>query len=90
MLAASWLGAKEVWATARHEHQAELARTLGASRVLSESEADPKALAQLGLRHDIDLAIETVGGSANTLEAACAAVRPAGHVSVLAGPPSSG
>ena len=83
VLAASWLGAKEVWATARHEHQAELARTLGASRVLSESEADPKALAQLGLRHDIDLAIETVGGSANTLEAACAAVRPAGHVSVL-------
>ena len=83
ILAASWMGAREVWATARHAHQAEFARTLGAARVLDESEAQPEALARLGLQHDIDLAIETVGGSANTLEAACAAVRPGGHVSVL-------
>ncbi|MEE3327069.1 MAG: alcohol dehydrogenase catalytic domain-containing protein [Myxococcota bacterium] len=83
VLAASWMGAREVWATARHAHQAELARTLGASRVLSESEARPTELAKLGLNHDIDLALETVGGEANTLEAACAAVRPGGHVSVL-------
>ena len=83
LIAARNLGAKEVWTTARHAHQAELARELGASRVLLESEAEPTALAQLGLTHDIDLAIETVGGSANTLQAACAAVRPGGHVSVL-------
>ena len=83
VLAACSLGAKEVWATARHAHQAELARRMGATRILAESEAQPAQLASLGLEHEIDLAIETVGGSANTLEAACASVRPGGHVSVL-------
>lgn len=83
VLTACSLGAGEVWASARHAHQAELARRMGATRILTESEADPAQLASLGLEHEIDLVIETVGGNANTLEAACASVRPGGHVSVL-------
>ena len=83
ILTACSLGAGEVWATARHAHQAELARRMGATRILAESEAGPTPLRNLGLEHKIDLAIETVGGNANTLEAACAAVRPGGRVSVL-------
>ena len=83
MLAARAMGASEVWASARHAHQAELATTLGATRVLTEEEADPGKLAALSMQVDFDVVVETVGGSADTLRAACAAVRPGGRVSVL-------
>ncbi|MAI78040.1 MAG: hypothetical protein CL917_03800 [Deltaproteobacteria bacterium] len=83
ILVAHCLGAKEVWASARHSHQAEMALRMGASRVLNESEATPSSLASLGASQAVDLAIETVGGHANTLNAACQAVRPGGHISVL-------
>jgi L-iditol 2-dehydrogenase len=83
LLAARSLGAGEVWISARHPQQADLARRLGASRVLSESEASPKALSALGRTADLDLAVETVGGSANTLLAASAALRPGGTLSVV-------
>jgi len=76
-------GAAEVWLSARHPHQAELGRALGADRVLSESEAAPESLARLGAEAPIDLVVETVGGTANTLHAAAAAIRPGGVVSVL-------
>ncbi|MGH0038202.1 MAG: zinc-dependent alcohol dehydrogenase [Myxococcota bacterium] len=83
VLAARQLGAGEVWASARYPMQGERARSLGADRVLTEPEADPASLARLGLEHDIDLVVETVGGRADTLRAACAAIRPGGTVSVL-------
>jgi 2-desacetyl-2-hydroxyethyl bacteriochlorophyllide A dehydrogenase len=83
VVAARALGAGEVWITARHPHQAELARALGADRVIMESDADASALWQLGLESPIDLAVETVGGSAETLRDAGAAVKPGGTVSVL-------
>jgi threonine dehydrogenase-like Zn-dependent dehydrogenase len=83
VLAARALGAGEVWLTARHAHQADLGRQLGASRVLQEDEASPLRLDGLGREAPIDLVVETVGGNADTLIQAGAAVRPGGSVSVL-------
>jgi L-iditol 2-dehydrogenase len=76
LLAARALGAAEVWISARHAHQAERARELGAARVLAEDEARTAGSAA-------DLVVETVGGSADTLDQAAAAVRPGGTVVVL-------
>ena len=83
VVAARALGAGEVWMTARHPHQAELGAALGAARVLREAEADLMALDGAGRESPIDLVVETVGGSADTLDAAGAATRPGGAVSVL-------
>jgi threonine dehydrogenase-like Zn-dependent dehydrogenase len=83
VLAARSLGAGDVWVTARHAHQAEWARELGATRVIAENGADPDDLDRLGRDAPIDIALETVGGRANTLRGAAAAVRPGGSVSVL-------
>jgi threonine dehydrogenase-like Zn-dependent dehydrogenase len=83
LVAARRLGAGEVWISARHAHQAELARGLGADRVLREEEASPLGLAALGASADIDLVVETVGGGADTLRAACHAIRPGGTISVV-------
>ena len=77
------MGAGEVWLTARHPHQAELGRVLGAARVLREDEADPMQIAALASEAPIDCVVETVGGSADTLRVACSAIRPGGTVSVL-------
>ena len=81
--AAASLGAGDVWLTARHPHQAELGRALGAHRVLGESEAAASELARFGVEHPFDCVLETVGGTGETLRLACAAVRPGGTVSVL-------
>jgi threonine dehydrogenase-like Zn-dependent dehydrogenase len=81
--AARAFGAGEVWLTARHAHQAELGRQLGAVRVLDEGEATPLLLDGAGREAPIDLVVETVGGSADTLIQAGAAVRPGGTVSIL-------
>jgi threonine dehydrogenase-like Zn-dependent dehydrogenase len=81
--AARAAGAGEIWLSARHGHQQEIGRALGATRVLSEPEASPLALAGVGDEAPIDLVVETVGGSADTLHAAAAAVRPGGTISVL-------
>jgi 2-desacetyl-2-hydroxyethyl bacteriochlorophyllide A dehydrogenase len=82
-LAARVLGAGDVLASARHAHQAELAGALGASRVLRESEADERGLRNLARELPIDLVVETVGGSADTLRLAVSAIRPGGSISVL-------
>ncbi len=83
LLAARRLGAGEVAISARHPWQAEAARRLGADRVLAESEAAPLALAGLSGAARPDIVAETVGGNADTLEAAAAAVAPGGAVAVL-------
>jgi 2-desacetyl-2-hydroxyethyl bacteriochlorophyllide A dehydrogenase len=83
LVVARSMGAGEVWMTARHAHQAELARALGASRVLSEDEASVAGLAKLGRETDFDLVVETVGGEADTLRTGTAALRPGGTISVL-------
>ncbi|MCA9772938.1 MAG: alcohol dehydrogenase catalytic domain-containing protein [Myxococcales bacterium] len=82
-LAARALGAGEILVTARHPRQGELAKALGATEVLGEAEATRKALDALGRARAIDLVVETVGGHADTLRLASAAVRPGGTVSVL-------
>ena len=82
-LAARALGASEVIVSARHPHQAELAAVLGASRVLREAEADERGLRELAQELPIDIVVETVGGSADTLRLAGNAIRPGGRVVVL-------
>jgi L-iditol 2-dehydrogenase len=82
-LAARALGAGEVWISARHAAQAALARELGATRVLAEAEATPPELARAGRDAPVDLVLETVGGGADTLNAAGAAVRRGGAVVVV-------
>jgi 2-desacetyl-2-hydroxyethyl bacteriochlorophyllide A dehydrogenase len=83
VLAARVLGAGEISLAARHPHQADLGRALGAVRVLSEAEATPAALASRAKHAPFDLVLETVGGKADTLRAAGAALAPGGAVSVL-------
>lgn len=83
LIAAQSLGAGEVWMTARHAHQADMARRLGANRIIGEADADATGLDRLGREHEIDLVVETVGGHADTVADACAAVRPGGQVSVV-------
>lgn len=82
-LAARALGAGEVWISARHAAQAQLAKDFGATRVLGEAEVTPAELARAGAAASFDLVLETVGGSADTLDVAAAAVRRAGTVTVL-------
>jgi threonine dehydrogenase-like Zn-dependent dehydrogenase len=83
LLAARRLGAREVWISARHAHQAERARRFGAQRVLAESEASAEALAGMPAAERLDVCVETVGGHADTVRAGAAAVAPGGTVSVL-------
>jgi len=83
ILAARAEGAAEVWISARHPAQATLARDFGATRVFSESEAAPAELARTTRAAPVDLVVETVGGGADTLSSAAAAVRRGGRVSVV-------
>lgn len=77
IIAARAAGAADVIVTYRHEHQGRAARAAGATRVVKEDE-----MSALG-KGGIDVAIETIGGKAPTLEQALGAVRPGGRVSVL-------
>jgi threonine dehydrogenase-like Zn-dependent dehydrogenase len=81
VLAARAAGAAEVVITARHPHQADMARRLGASRVFSASGDGERAA--YAADHPIDTVIETVGGAGDTIGDALAAVGPAGTVVVL-------
>lgn len=83
LVAARDLGAAEVWISARHPHQAELARRLGAGSVLSEAEATAAGLSERCRRRPVDCTLETVGGEADTLGPAVAATRPGGVVAVV-------
>jgi threonine dehydrogenase-like Zn-dependent dehydrogenase len=83
LFAARAMQAGEIWVTARYPHQAELAKRLGATRVLTEAEATRENLDRLGRSHPIDMVLETVGGRADVLGDGAAAVRPGGTVAVL-------
>lgn len=69
--------AVEVASTARYPHQAELARAFGASRVFAPGSQE---LLDWAAANPVDLVIETVGGSADTLSEAINAVRGGGTV----------
>ena len=75
-VACAW-GFGDVAVTARYPHQAELAKRLGARRVIDEGPAEDLA------GYDADLVVETVGGLADTMTAAGAALAPGGTVCVL-------
>lgn len=76
-LAARALGAAEVVATYRYEHQAQAALAAGATRAVHADEA--AALAS----EKPDVVVETVGGRGDTLSQAVGLVRPGGRVCVL-------
>ena len=77
ILAARAAGASDVIASYRYEHQGKAALAAGASRVVSADEA-------AGLvTEEIDVIIETVGGTATTIGDALRSVRPGGRISIL-------
>jgi 2-desacetyl-2-hydroxyethyl bacteriochlorophyllide A dehydrogenase len=74
-------GAGEILVTARRPQQKAAALALGADRVLDD--ADEGALFEAAGESPIDLVIESVGGTASTLDAAVAACRPGGTICLL-------
>ncbi|MXX80340.1 MAG: alcohol dehydrogenase catalytic domain-containing protein [Chloroflexi bacterium] len=81
-LAAQAAGAATI-VLARHPHQQEAARRLGAAEVLGEEEASQQRLADLAVQDSIDLVAECVGGHANTIGQSIDVVRRLGRVLVL-------
>ena len=79
VLAARDAGASEIYVTARYPHQADVARALGATEVFSDYQAMLDALGAT-----LDVVIETVGGTADTITEATALAR-AGAVIVTLG-----
>jgi L-iditol 2-dehydrogenase len=72
-------GASEICVLARHPHQAQAARALGANAVFESVDAVIKQLGDA----PVDCVIETVGGHAATLADAVRIVRPGGVVAML-------
>jgi 2-desacetyl-2-hydroxyethyl bacteriochlorophyllide A dehydrogenase len=75
VLVARAMGAGEIIATYRHEHQGQAALAAGATRILKDDD--------MGRLEGIDVVVETVGGAAPTLAQALGIVRPGGRISVL-------
>lgn len=80
IMAARWLGAAEIVAVARHDHQAKAAAASGADVVLSSADDD---LAKSMRRVRPELVVEAVGGEAPTLNQAIDTVAWRGEVVVL-------
>ena len=83
--AARAMGAGMIFASARHEHQADLARQLGADEaVSSEGPALEEAVKEVTDGRGADLTIETIGGhSGATVQQAIEVTRRQGRVVVL-------
>jgi 2-desacetyl-2-hydroxyethyl bacteriochlorophyllide A dehydrogenase len=81
IVAARAAGAGEIVVTARRPHQRAAAMALGASRVFGDD--DPMGLGAFAGESPIDLVLESVGGTADTLAVAMGACRPAGTICVL-------
>ena len=81
-LAAQAAGAATI-VLARHPHQQEAARRLGAAEVLGEDHASQQRLAELAAQDSIDLVAECVGGHADTIRQSIDVVRRLGRVLVL-------
>jgi (R,R)-butanediol dehydrogenase/meso-butanediol dehydrogenase/diacetyl reductase len=82
VVAAKAAGAGDVWITARHPHQAAAAAALGATRVFAGHDVTSE-LFDAAHQHPVDVAIETVGGDADTLNDAVHVIRPGGTIVVL-------
>jgi L-iditol 2-dehydrogenase len=72
-----------VGVTARHPHQAEMARRLGATHVFGGDSKGMQELDQWSAGNRVDAVIETVGGTADTIDVAVGAVRRGGTVVLL-------
>lgn len=72
--------AAQVSITARHAHQASVARKLGATTVLA---SDGQASHEFAAANPVDVVVETVGGNGETLTEALNVVRPGGRVVAL-------
>ena len=85
--AARALGAGKVFATARHEHQAVLAKRLGADDALPpDGPALAEAVADVTDGRGADLTIETVGGNSDaTLKQSLKITRMQGRIVILGG-----
>lgn len=83
VMAARAAGAAEVAITARHPHQAEMARRIGATRVFAVNPEGDRERADFAQDCPVDIVIETVGGDGQTLEDAIQSVRPGGTVVIL-------
>ena len=83
--AARALGAGKVFVTARHKHQAAMAKRLGADEALPpEGPALQEALEEVTEGRGADLTIETVGGHGDsTLKQAIEVTRKQGRIAVL-------
>jgi threonine dehydrogenase-like Zn-dependent dehydrogenase len=84
LIAARALGTGAIYALARHPHQLELARALGATEVVTGSpEEATERVRSLTGGLGADLVIETVGGAPDTFDQSCALVRRRGRIAVL-------
>lgn len=84
LVAAKGLGAAAVYVTARYPHQAAMARELGADKVLPEDPAESEeVLSEFSSGAMADLVIETVGGTAGTVNQSFRLVRRRGTVAIL-------
>ena len=70
----------QVTVSAKHPHQAAAARTLGAARVI---DATPDGITSHSASAPPDIVVETVGGTAETLDLALRVVRPGGRIVAL-------
>lgn len=82
ILAARAIGARVI-VLARHPHQRAAAERLGAAEVLGEDDASKERISDLIAGNAIDVAVETVGGKAETLWQAQQVLRPKGKLIVL-------
>ena len=82
LLAAKACGARAI-ILARHPHQQEAARRLGADEVIADNEAGESRLSELRKSQAIDVAVETVGGKGDTLLKAQLMLRPKGRLLLI-------
>ncbi len=83
VVAARAMGASSVFTTARHQHQADAAMALGATQVIEANEGAVEALTAAFADRSPEVVVETVGGSANTINEAITLVASGGRVSIL-------
>jgi (R,R)-butanediol dehydrogenase/meso-butanediol dehydrogenase/diacetyl reductase len=83
VMAARAAGAAEVAVTARHEHQAEMARRVGATHVFPANPEGARARAKFTRDCPPDVVLEAAGGGGKTLNEAIESVRPGGTVVLL-------
>ena len=68
---------------ARHAHQQQAALKLGAQEIVGDDEAGVQRMQELARSQAIDVAVETVGGTGDTLLTAQRVLRPKGKLIVL-------